>query len=124
MWQCRGLYVEACAPASIKVLSVNVHGECSNVMMYVIVQVYEVCNGVSVSRAMLGWFIIIQLNIVTLVPGDECEGNACGHVCLSACLSVRTSNSKTIPPIDLIIFLHKTYYVRGPVLLQDDPGPE
>ena len=56
--------------------------------------------------------IIIIIIIITLAPGEECVGNAFGSVCLS----VRTRNSKTISPIDLI-FLHKKYYARGPVIL-------
>ena len=42
---------------------------------------------------------------ITLAPGEECEGNAFGSVCLSVCLSVRTRKSRTISPI----FLHKKY---------------
>ena len=42
--------------------------------------------------------------IITLAPGEECEGNAfgyvcmyvCLYVCLSFCLSVRTRNLKTL----------------------------
>ena len=35
------------------------------------------------------------------------------HLGLFVCMSVRTSNSKTIAPIDLI-FLHKKYYPLWP----------
>ena len=39
-------------------------------------------------------------------------------VCLSVCLYVRTRNSKTIAPIDLI-FLHKEYSTCGSFLLEN-----
>ena len=44
--------------------------------------------------------------------GGRGEGCACGYVCLS----IRSRNSKTIAPIDLI-FLHKKEYTCGSVLV-------
>ena len=39
--------------------------------------------------------------LVTVCPGEECEGNVFGPVCLSVCLSVLARNSKTIAPFCL-----------------------
>ena len=48
--------------------------------------------------------------LVTLAPGEECEGNAFGSVSLSVCMSVRARNSKTIAPINLIFFTQEVLY--------------
>ena len=44
----------------------------------------------------------------TLAPGGVCEGNAFGSICLFVCLSVHASNSKTIAPIDLILYTKRS----------------
>ena len=62
----------------------------------------------------------VRHSVITLALGEECEGNAFRYVSLSVRMSVRTSNSKTIAPIDLIC-LHKKAYTRGSGLLYDDP---
>ena len=53
----------------------------------------------------------MQVTFITLAPGEECEGNAFGHVCLSLCrsMSVQTRNSKTIAPINLIFFTQEVW---------------
>ena len=38
------------------------------------------------------------VSFITLAPGEECEGNAFGSVCMS----IWTRNSKTIAPIYMI----------------------
>ena len=59
--------------------------------------------------------------LITVSPIDECE---C-HAFLSVCLSVRTCNSKTIAPIDLII-LRKKYCTHCSVRRKYEPdlGPD
>ena len=52
--------------------------------------------------------IICQL-ILAISPGEECESNAFLSVFLSVCMSVRTSNKKSIAPIDLIFFTQKVF---------------
>ena len=71
---------------------------------------YGQCLGVD------GIFSHGGLKLVTLTPGEECEGSAFGSICLSICMSVRMRNSKIIAPIGLI-FLYKKYYTRGSVHL-------
>ena len=49
-----------------------------------------------------------KIAVSTLAPGEECKGDAFGFVCLFASyMSVRTSKSKTIAPIDLACFFKK-----------------
>ena len=58
------------------------------------------------------WFVIKHnyIAIVTLTPGEECEGNAFGSV--SVCKSVRMRNSKTIAPIVLIFYTRLSPRIR------------
>ena len=42
------------------------------------------------------------LGLITFAPGEECEGNACGSVCLS----VSMRNSKSGVPVDWISLLN------------------
>ena len=66
------------------------------------------------------WLIADDTNIYSKCEQEERRGARVMHVGMSVCMSVWTCNSKTIASIDLIS-LHKKYYARGSVLLQDDP---
>ena len=55
--------------------------------------------------------------------GDYAFPSFCLSVWIFVCMSVRTRNSKTVAPIELI-FLHKNYYARGSVLFKDDRDPD
>ena len=49
--------------------------------------------------------------LVTLAPGEECEGNAFGSVCLSERVT------QTIVALIGFIFLHRDKYIHGSVIL-------
>ena len=58
--------------------------------------------------------ILKQVVIITLTPGEECEGNAFGYVCLSVCLSKSLIATFVIDVvlltyIQMFTFMHKLY---------------
>ena len=54
---------------------------------------------------MIWWLVYFSFAfVVTLAPGEACEGNGILSFCLSVCMSDRMRNSKTVGSIDLILF--------------------
>ena len=72
---------------------------------HVPVIVFEHAQTTSISLSL--WFIYSSLQLYSFLPSlpkRSVRVMHFGYVCQSVCMSVRTRNSKTIAPIDLIVY--------------------